>query len=540
MMNLRLNQFEQIGFELIMVLDGPEKPAMKRDKYNNFHDDYIWVSYLIEICNVRGINVIKAEGEGEAECARLQLEGKVDWVFSNDSDCLVFGATKVVYFTDTSSSSSSSDDRLVTSIVVDKEEKLGFSDFIFYALVVGGDYDTKGVCKFGSKYAFELITNSSIGKEFGELVGLNNNNNNNGRSSPDIGPTPMASKSLQQWKEKWNHEIATNESALFSRKNPSKVLPPESFPDERVLKNYINPAVNRVTRIKEQPFLNINRLWLYFESNFPYVGYEMYREFCNMFAVSILVRRIVQNVEEQEMYTIVRKIRGQHTGKMRLVLNLDSIMTPINYQDFHNKSSNSEKGPTTERDVWRFILEKSKNNLLVEFDENQAAKLSTSVKKNSAASASASGAATTAASKNRSINEFFATTSSKPEPKQKLKTEGKNDDDNSSLLIQNVKPIKSTTELNTKPRTSTTTKGVSKKTKKPVKNNSVLTQFFTTSRASTTTNTTNPLDKNTTLTNTTTFNDNDNDNDDDDIFMRNGDETDCDDDDCIILVESPI
>ncbi|KAI5358125.1 putative XPG/Rad2 endonuclease, XPG-I domain, PIN-like domain superfamily [Septoria linicola] len=37
-----------------------------------------------------------APGEAEAECARLQVEGVVDAVWSDDSDCLMFGCTKLI------------------------------------------------------------------------------------------------------------------------------------------------------------------------------------------------------------------------------------------------------------------------------------------------------------------------------------------------------------------------------------------------------------------------------------------------------------
>ncbi|ANB11371.1 Yen1p [Sugiyamaella lignohabitans] len=96
----KLLAFIEVGIEIVIVFDGPGKPSFKRNVLHDFgamgtaKEEFM----LTSVCRNIGIPVIKAAGEGEAECSWLQMEGDVDYVFTEDSDCLLFGATKILRY----------------------------------------------------------------------------------------------------------------------------------------------------------------------------------------------------------------------------------------------------------------------------------------------------------------------------------------------------------------------------------------------------------------------------------------------------------
>ena len=94
----------------------------------------------------------------------LQVEGKVDYVFSNDADVLLFGATKIVmYKSGENGTLGAGMDRLLTIITLPPEEERGFGriEYIFGALLQGGDYDT------GSKLISRLTAREASHKRTG-------------------------------------------------------------------------------------------------------------------------------------------------------------------------------------------------------------------------------------------------------------------------------------------------------------------------------------------------------------------------------------
>lgn len=53
---------------------------------------------LKKLCDMAGVILVNAPGEGEAECARMVADGEADYVFSSDSDVFVYGARKVIRY----------------------------------------------------------------------------------------------------------------------------------------------------------------------------------------------------------------------------------------------------------------------------------------------------------------------------------------------------------------------------------------------------------------------------------------------------------
>lgn len=110
------------------------------------------VESLKKILQRNKIDWVQAPAEAEAECAMLQRLGIVDYVVSDDSDTLVFGATKVLrsfnrvkYNDEENNPVLSSTDYYVTPLEMDEitgVTGLTRDRLIFIAVLRGGDYST--------------------------------------------------------------------------------------------------------------------------------------------------------------------------------------------------------------------------------------------------------------------------------------------------------------------------------------------------------------------------------------------------------------
>ncbi|EAT82664.1 hypothetical protein SNOG_10329 [Parastagonospora nodorum SN15] len=88
----RICRFLTLNIQLIFVFDGPSRP-WKNGKRGQGKIDYRERDLLKEVLRCFGIAFHEAPGEAEAECARLQILGLVDAVWSQDSDSIMFGCT---------------------------------------------------------------------------------------------------------------------------------------------------------------------------------------------------------------------------------------------------------------------------------------------------------------------------------------------------------------------------------------------------------------------------------------------------------------
>lgn len=110
------------------------------------------VESLKNIFQKNRIDWVQAPAEAEAECAWLQRLGVVDYVVSDDSDTLVFGATRVLrmfnrvkYFDEEANPVLSSTDYYVTPVHMSHvTERTGLTRerLILIAVLRGGDYST--------------------------------------------------------------------------------------------------------------------------------------------------------------------------------------------------------------------------------------------------------------------------------------------------------------------------------------------------------------------------------------------------------------
>jgi Holliday junction resolvase YEN1 len=168
LMFYRICRFLTLNIQLIFVFDGPGRP-WKPGGRGNGKIDYGKRDLLKDVLRSFGIPYHEAPGEAEAECARMQILGMVDAVWSQDSDCLMFGCTlwirddRVVKEKGTKdrSKENTQKDKKTARVVRAKDLKdrlqIDREGLVLFAMLVGGDYDTTGLPGCGPSMALKAI-----------------------------------------------------------------------------------------------------------------------------------------------------------------------------------------------------------------------------------------------------------------------------------------------------------------------------------------------------------------------------------------------
>lgn len=184
-----------------------------------------------------GIPYHEAPGEAEAECARLQILGLVDAVWSQDSDCLMFGCTtwirddRVVKEKGTQDRSkentqkSKKTAKIVRAHDLKKNLQIDREGLVLFAMLVGGDYDAQGLPGCGPKIAIEAVQRG-------------------------LGQTLCACRNQRDC-DAWSRELDTCLRTSGGRHIPI----PFGFPDFKTLVKYDTPKVT-----PDQILLNTSRL----------------------------------------------------------------------------------------------------------------------------------------------------------------------------------------------------------------------------------------------------------------------------------------
>ncbi|GME25715.1 Flap structure-specific endonuclease [Neofusicoccum parvum] len=90
----RILKLLKLNIRLLFIFDGPSRPWKKGKTAGmiKFKD----IALLRRVLDLLRVPHHRAPAEAEAECARLQQEGIVDAVWSEDSDSLMFGCTFLI------------------------------------------------------------------------------------------------------------------------------------------------------------------------------------------------------------------------------------------------------------------------------------------------------------------------------------------------------------------------------------------------------------------------------------------------------------
>lgn len=141
--------------EFIDDSEYPELPETIKEKVEKLRKNIIIVNSehsneVIELLLRRSIEYIRAPGEAEEYCAFLSNNGIVDYVLTEDTDSLTFGAKKVLF-------NNKGNNYLLCELdVVLKELKLSYEEFIDFCILCGCDY-LPGIPKIGPVNSLKII-----------------------------------------------------------------------------------------------------------------------------------------------------------------------------------------------------------------------------------------------------------------------------------------------------------------------------------------------------------------------------------------------
>lgn len=164
-----------------------------------------------------GIPFITAPMEAEAQCAELYSMGMVDGIITDDSDCFLFGGSRVY------KNMFNQKQYVECYIAEDIEHKIGLDrkKLIELALLLGSDY-TEGIKGVGPVLAMEILA------EFGDL------------------------KKFKQWFDKHTKRVekpgkdtSKLEKTLLTRIKGGKLFLPDTFPDPVVANAYTHADVDK-------------------------------------------------------------------------------------------------------------------------------------------------------------------------------------------------------------------------------------------------------------------------------------------------------
>ncbi|KZT08478.1 PIN domain-like protein [Laetiporus sulphureus 93-53] len=305
----RLRRLAELPLIPLFVLDGTERPKMKRGSRvgkSGFHKLTAGLQKLLEVF---GMEWRIARGEAEAELAYLNQIGVIDAVMTDDVDTLIFGAQTIIrnpnlnLLGNKAYPALNSDGKpsqhhvmLYTADLIRTHPDVSLSrgGLILFALLSGGDYDS-GLRGFGPQISHAL---ARLG--FGDML-LDAYEQHD---QQDLLPF------LTQWRADLNTELRTNAHDLLRYSYPSLHVP-DHFPNMQLLQSYMNP-LNSASggrqgggTLRDNADLNIPAAAAFCEIYFDEWGYRsaIIKRFRNLLweaAVVHILRRAALEADEKE------------------------------------------------------------------------------------------------------------------------------------------------------------------------------------------------------------------------------------------------
>lgn len=220
-----------LNIELVFVFDGPNAPAKP-----GRHPTYTFSTkearlqltkdraLLRQLLDELGIPWIVAPGEAGAQCCSLELQGLVDAVWSQDSDCPMFGSK--IWLRDkciprqslydnrnkAHAKKAAKEVRVVYSHDLQAKLRLKREGLVALALLVGGDYEPKGLPGCGAVNGLK-VAKSGIGAS-------------------------LCKATTPQEYAVWRDRILP---AFFRKENIDVPVSPASFPSFNTFRKYNHP-----------------------------------------------------------------------------------------------------------------------------------------------------------------------------------------------------------------------------------------------------------------------------------------------------------
>ncbi|CAD6578171.1 MAG: hypothetical protein CYPHOPRED_000468 [Cyphobasidiales sp. Tagirdzhanova-0007] len=284
----RVIRLARCGVLALFVFDGPHRPAQKRGKYI-YRGQHEFQKDFIRIIEALGYEWRVAPGEAEAELAMLNARGTLDLVITDDVDCLLFGAVKVMKHAFINKPTSSIYPCIYERCQIELETDLTIPGLILVALMSGGDYDLVGLAGIGPTIAVALAK-GNFGKALADAV------------------DGLSGHALEIWLQDWRtdirHELTTNERGLLPRKAAAAAKSiPDSWPDITTLKRYYDPVTSRTAKYagfeKDHTWsgeINIGSLVQIMDELFEYLHIEILQKLRTLIWPVITVHHLIRSL----------------------------------------------------------------------------------------------------------------------------------------------------------------------------------------------------------------------------------------------------
>lgn len=208
----------RMNIQPIFIFDGPSRPWKRGGVAGRV--DWKKIDLLRKTLNMLKIPHHRAPAEAEAECARLNELGIVDAVWTDDGDALMFGAKVLIkeHREGRGNTAKKSDTlvRIYRADVIEQKHRIDRQGLILFALLSGGDYDTKGLPGCGPMAALEAA-------QF-----------DNGRLGKILCETPLRQL----------HCFTQSLREYFQMPSSRSVYVPPGYPRDLHVKNYREPKVS--------------------------------------------------------------------------------------------------------------------------------------------------------------------------------------------------------------------------------------------------------------------------------------------------------
>jgi Holliday junction resolvase YEN1 len=226
-----------LNIELVFVFDGPDVPPKPGRQVNRRKVNHKDRELLKELLKHWGIPSIDAPGEAEAECCNLEKRGIVDAVWSQDSDCLMFGCQlwlrdsripKDHGYDGRNKGHTKKDAKTVRVVRASKlrtEHRLRREGCVLFAMLNGGDYDPTGLKGCGAITALKAAKSG---------IGINLCN-------------AKGQRDCDQWRERV--------LLPYLKREDPRIVVPNTFPKFSTLQNYNQPKISSDSAILNNPDL---------------------------------------------------------------------------------------------------------------------------------------------------------------------------------------------------------------------------------------------------------------------------------------------
>ncbi|KAK6436198.1 hypothetical protein LTR95_007609 [Oleoguttula sp. CCFEE 5521] len=224
----RILRLMKLNIQMIFVFDGARRP-WKRGRRGGGKVDYERIKLLEQTLDHLKVPRHRAPAEAEAECAKMQQAGIVDVVWSDDSDCFMFGATCQMEAHKVGGKRVEGHVRVHYADRILAKHDLDAESLVLFAMLSGGDYNVTGVPGCGPQAA-KLLSRRALGVA-NELC-------------------RVEKREFPAWRVKL-------EDAMRSV-NKLAQLPP-GFPDLKALNHYRRPTISSLEQI--QSLRGLRRGW---------------------------------------------------------------------------------------------------------------------------------------------------------------------------------------------------------------------------------------------------------------------------------------